>query len=46
MDNLVDVFCDVDDFCSVFIAQWKQQCLTDGTRKRKRSSSIHESNHF
>ena len=40
MDNLVDVFCDVDDFCSVFIPQWEQQCLTDGTRKRKRSSRM------
>jgi hypothetical protein len=29
MDNLVDVFCDVDDFCAVFIPQWQKQCLTD-----------------
>jgi hypothetical protein len=40
MDNLVDVFCDVDNFCSVFIPQWKKQCLTDGTRKRQRQSRM------
>jgi len=36
MDNLVDIFCDVDDFCVVFIPQSEQQCLTDGTRKSRR----------
>jgi hypothetical protein len=25
MDNLVDVFCDVDDFCAVFMPQWKKK---------------------
>ncbi|ABE55736.1 transposase, IS4 family [Shewanella denitrificans OS217] len=40
MDNLVDVFCDVDDFCAVFMPQWKKQCVTDGTRKRQRSSRM------
>jgi len=40
MDNLVDIFCDVDDFCAVFIPQWEQQCLTDGTRKRRRASKM------
>jgi len=28
------LFCDVDDFCSVFIPQWQQQLLADGERKR------------
>ena len=40
MDKLVDIFCDVDDFCTIFIPQWEQQCLTDGTRKRKRSGRM------
>lgn len=40
VDNLVDVFCDIDDFCAVFIPQWQKQCLTDGTRKRQRPSRM------
>jgi hypothetical protein len=40
MNNLVDTFCDVDDFCAVFISQWKTQCLTYGTRKRQRSNRM------
>lgn len=36
MDKLVEVFCDVDDFCKVFIPQWEAQQLEDGQRKRKR----------
>ncbi len=34
------MFCDADVFCAVFIPQWEQQCLTDGTRKRKRSGRM------
>ncbi|MEL0659863.1 IS982 family transposase [Psychromonas arctica] len=57
MDNLVELFCAVDDFCHQFILQWETQLITDGTRKRKRSSamsfgermtimiSFHQSNH-
>lgn len=40
MNKLVDIFCDVDDFCTVFIPQWEQQCLNDGMRKRKRSGRM------
>ncbi len=40
MDNLVEVFCDVDNFCAVFIPQWEQQCLTDGKRKRSGRMSM------
>ena len=36
MKNLVELFCDVDDFCKVFIPQWRKQLLEDGTRKRQR----------
>ena len=35
MDKLVEIFCDVDDFCKVFIPQWELQQLADGTRKRQ-----------
>jgi hypothetical protein len=34
MDNLDDIFCDVDDFCRVFIPQWKKHQLADGSSER------------
>jgi len=36
MKKLVELFCDVDDFCKVFIPQWQKQLLEDGSRTRKR----------
>jgi hypothetical protein len=36
MSKLVDLFCDVDDFCKVFIPQWHKKLLEDGSRKRQR----------
>jgi hypothetical protein len=36
MKNLVELFCDVDDLCKVFIPQWQKQLLEDGSRTRKR----------
>ena len=36
MNKLVELFCDVDDFCKVFIPQWENQLLEEGTRKRNR----------
>ena len=40
MNQLTEVFCDVDDFCKVFIPQWEKQLLEDGTRQRKRSGHM------
>ena len=37
MNKLVELFCDVDDFCRVFILQWEKQLIRDGTRKRNRA---------
>lgn len=37
MNKLVELFCDVDDFCRVFIPEWERQLISDGTRKRNRS---------
>jgi hypothetical protein len=34
------LFCDVDDFCKVFIPQWRKQLLEDGTRKRQREGQM------
>jgi hypothetical protein len=40
MSKLVELFCDVDDFCKVFIPQWRKQLLEDGTRKRQREGQM------
>lgn len=37
MNKLVEIFCDVDDFCRVFIPEWEKQCIEDGSRKRRRA---------
>jgi hypothetical protein len=40
MNKLTEVFCDVDDFCRVFILEWEKQLITDGTRQRNRHSRM------
>lgn len=40
MKNLVELYCDVDDFCKVFIPQWQTQLLEDGSRKRRRDGRM------
>ncbi|PQQ36963.1 IS982 family transposase, partial [Photorhabdus luminescens] len=40
MDNLVEIFCDVDDFCRFFIPQWEQFCLDSGHRLRRRQGHM------
>ena len=40
MDKLVEIFCDVDDFCKIYIPQWELQQLADGTRKRQRKGRM------
>ncbi len=40
MKNLVELFCDVDDFCKLFIPQWKKQLLENGTLKRQRNCRL------
>jgi hypothetical protein len=34
MKKLVELYCDVDDFCKVFIPQWQTQLLDDGGRPK------------
>ncbi|PKH01271.1 IS982 family transposase [Psychromonas sp. MB-3u-54] len=36
MINLTDTFCDVDDFCKVFIPEWEARLITNGEIKRRR----------
>ena len=40
MDKLIETFCDVDDFCKLFIEQWRKQLLDDGTIKRRRACRL------
>ncbi|MDC9595732.1 IS982 family transposase [Xenorhabdus anantnagensis] len=43
MNNLVEIFCDVDDFCRFFIPQWTQFCLDNGYRLRRRQGRMYPS---
>ena len=57
MSNLVEIFCNVDDFCMQFCPQWEGQLIADGIKKRNRHSKMtisekmtiviafHQSNH-
>ena len=38
--SLEELFCDVDDFCRVFLPTWHRQLLTNGERKRARTSRL------
>ncbi|MGL5336813.1 MAG: IS982 family transposase, partial [Enterovibrio sp.] len=36
----MELFCDVDDFCAVFMPEWEKTLLADGTRKRQRAGRM------
>ena len=38
--SLEDLYCDVDEFCRVFLPAWHRQLLTDGIRQRRRASRL------
>jgi hypothetical protein len=38
--SLDELFCDVDDFCQLFLPAWHRQLLTGGERKRRRASRL------
>jgi transposase len=40
MDSLLEVFCDVDDFCKLFLPIWTRQLLASGQKHRQRSRSL------
>ena len=40
MDSLLELFCDVDDFCQKFEPLWNQQQLASGEKKRQRARSL------
>ena len=40
MDRLLNLFCDVDDFCQSFVPQWRSQLIETGQRHRQRQSRL------
>jgi hypothetical protein len=44
MNSLLELFCDVDDFCQIFVPVWQKQLVSAGDlqRQRERSLSISE----
>lgn len=40
MNELVEICCDVDDFCCVFIPELERQLIADGSQKRRRTSRM------
>ena len=40
MYKLIETFCDVDDFCQLFIEQWQQQLIESCEIKRRRSCKL------
>lgn len=40
MESLVEIFCDVDDFCGEFLPNWDQQLLASGARQRRRARQL------
>jgi hypothetical protein len=38
--SVLELFCHVDDFCRSFQPRWQQQCLTTGSKRRNRASSL------
>jgi len=39
-DNLLNLFCLVDDFCEVFMPQWERHLLWSGLKKRNRPTQL------
>ena len=40
MDSLLEMFCDVDDFCKEFLPIWNKQLLSSGQKQRQRARSL------
>jgi hypothetical protein len=40
MKSLLELFCDVDDFCKVFLPVWEQALLSSGQKQRQRKRSL------
>ncbi|RAW86916.1 hypothetical protein [Photorhabdus laumondii] len=40
MNNLDEIYCEIDDFCQAFLPLWQQQLLDSGERQRYRHSTL------
>ena len=40
MDSLLELYCDVDDFCQQFLPIWNQHLLSSGQKHRQRARSL------
>lgn len=40
MKSLLELFCDVDDFCIIFLPVWEQHLLCSGQKQRQRKRSL------
>jgi len=40
MNSLLELFCDVDDFCQDFVPVWRKQLLSAGEMRRQRERSL------
>jgi DDE family transposase len=40
MDSLLELFCDVDDFCQAFLPTWQKQLLATGALQRQRNRQL------
>lgn len=40
MNSLVELFCDVDDFCQAFLPSWENQQLSSGLKQRRRRGQL------
>ena len=40
MNKLIEILCDVDDFCNKFLPVWEAELITNDTKKRRRKSKI------
>ncbi len=41
MDNLVEIFCDADDFCRIFLPEREKRLIETGKRQRQRKGRMH-----
>lgn len=44
--SVEDLFCDIDDFCKVFLPEWQREQITCGERKRRRRGRLAPSPDF
>lgn len=40
MEKIDEIYCDVDDFCNVFIPEWEKVLIESGKRKRRRQGRM------